>query len=230
MSGILQSGKPIGLCLAAICVAHCLPAQTVAGTGEADRSATAAATVSPEIGKYTPMTQKERLRYYFLHMLSPEAFLRSAAGAGINQAMNTPSEWGQGAEGYGKRYASSFGGHIVQSTVMYGTGAILHEDDRYFRSGRSGFVPRLKYAILSTFEARHDDGSVHFSYSRVSSYAAAAAISRAWQPPSTRGPVNFADSFAINVGAEAGFNVVREFLPSIFHSHSPVAMNQAPGR
>lgn len=176
------------------------------------------------------MTQNERLRYYFKHMLSPEAVLRSAAGAGINQALNIPHEWGQGAEGYGRRFASSFGAHIVQSTVMYGASAVLHEDNRYFRSGLTGFGPRLKYAIASTFMARHDDGSRHFSWSRVGSYAAAAAISRLWQPPSEKGSTHIADSFGIFIGVETGFNVAREFLPGIFHTRAPVAMNQNPAQ
>lgn len=178
---------------------------------------------------YTPPTQKERLRYYFRQMFSPESVLRSAAAAGINQGLNTPGEWGQGAEGYGRRFASSYGGHIVQSTVMYGASAVLHEDNRYFLSGRSGVGARLKYAIASAFLARHDDGSAHFSFSRMGSYAAASAISRTWQPPSTRGFENAASSFGIAIAAEAGFNVAREFLPGILHTRGPMAMSQKPG-
>jgi hypothetical protein len=193
-------------------------AQTNVEAGEADRAAQPAAAVLSTRTTYVPMTQAERLRYYFKHMFSVESVLRSSAGAGINQAMNTPSEWGQGATGYGRRFASSFGAHIVQSTVMYGTGAVLHEDNRYFRCGETGAGARLKYAILGTFRARHDDGSEHFSWSRITSYGAAAAISRAWQPPSNRGAIHAVNSFAISVGAEAGFNVAREFLPRIFHT------------
>ncbi|HLY17653.1 MAG TPA: hypothetical protein VKR61_10545 [Bryobacteraceae bacterium] len=216
------------MCLVALFIGqHRSLAQSSAPTQQADRSAAPVAeSTRTDYGTYIPLTQKERLRYYFSHMFSVESVFRSAAGAGINQAMNTPSEWGQGGEGYGRRFASSYAGHIVQSTVMYGAGAVLHEDNRYFRCPDSGVGTRLKYAIVSTFMARHDDGSRHFSWSRIGSYGAAAAISRAWQPPSTRGPVNFADSFAIFVGAEAGFNVAREFLPSIFRSRAPVTTTQ----
>jgi hypothetical protein len=176
------------------------------------------------------MTEKERLQYYWQHLFSVESTVRAAAGAGIDQIANTPHEWGQGAEGYAFRLASAYGEHIVQSTVMYGASVALHEDNRYFQSGQSGFSARLKYALLSTFLARHDDGTRHLSFSRIGSYAAAAVISREWQPPSTSGPVHAADNFAISVGVEAGFNVAREFLPGIFHSHAPLAIaaNPAP--
>ena len=106
---------------------------------------------------------------------------------------------------------------------MYGLGAVLHEDNRYFLSGDATTKARLKYALLSTVMGRHDDGSRHFSFSRVASYAIAAGVSRVWQPPSTNGPGSFAGSFAVGMAAEAGFNVVREFFPRILHSRPPVA-------
>jgi hypothetical protein len=70
--------------------------------------------------------------------------------------------------------------------------------------------------------ARHDDGSRHFSISRIGSYAAAAGLSREWQPPSTDKFTSAADSFGFTVGVEAGFNVAREFLPKFLHSLPPV--------
>jgi len=220
MSKAVQIRSRIRACLATVFVVPCLMAQAGVSSGEANRSTQPVPSL--QAVRYVPMTQKDRLREYFRHMFNPEAVLRSAAGSGINQALNTPSEWHQGAEGYGRRFASSYGEHLISSTVMYGTSAMLHEDNRYFRSGRTGFGPRLKYAIASSFLARHDDGSRHFSISRFSSYAAAAVISRSWQPPSTNGPVNATDAFVIAVGVETGFNVAREFLPGIFHSRPPV--------
>jgi hypothetical protein len=222
MSAALRFGKGIGTCLLLFLIAQPVMSQTGTPlTGEANRSEAPA-----QLPAYTPMTQDERLHYYVQHMFNIESVFRAAAGAGINQAMNTPSEWHQGAEGYGRRFASAYGGHIVQSTVMYGTSAALHEDNRYFRSGQTGVGARLKYALVSAFMARHDDGSRHFSFSRMSSYAAAAAVSRAWQPPSTDKPLNALNGFSISIGVEAGFNVAREFLPGIFHSRAPLAIKE----
>jgi hypothetical protein len=220
MASIVRFRWQIGTCLVTVLAAPGMIAQTGTPADHGNRAMPVPA--REEVARYVPQTQQERLRSYFQHMFNPEAVLRSAAGAGINQAMNTPSEWHQGAEGYGRRFASSYAEHLIQSTAMYGASAALHEDNRYFRSGRSGFGPRLKYAIASSFLARHDDGSRHFSISRISSYAASAAISRLWQPPSTNGPVNAADAFAIAIGVETGFNVAREFLPRILHSRPPV--------
>jgi hypothetical protein len=190
---------------------------------DADRAAVAPSPAEPQFSLYTPMTHEEQLQYYVQHLFSAESVLRSATGAGLSQAIDVPHEWGEGGIGYARRFASSWGGHIVQSTVMYGLSSALGEDNRYFSSGETETGARMKYAIASTFLARHKDGSRHFSWSRIGSYAAAAAISRAWQPPSTRGPLYAFGSFGVCVGVEAGFNLAREFLPKLLHARPPLA-------
>ncbi len=145
-------------------------------------------------------------------MLSPVAVGASAAGAGISQWEDTPSEWKQGAEGYGRRFANSYGQHLLRQTMMFGAASVLHEDNRYIRCSESGFGPRLKYAVLSTFLARRDDGTRRFSFSRIGSTAGTAFISRTWQPHSTDTPSDAASSFGISIGVQTGFNVAREFL------------------
>ena len=168
-----------------------------------------------------PLTQAERFHTFVTRLFSAESVLRSAAGSAILQGTDTPHEWGQGAEGYGRRFANSYAQHIIRSTLMYGSSSILHEDNRYFRSGESGFWPRLKYAVASTIVARRDDGTRHLSFSRICSYTTVAFISRAWQPPSTRGPENAGSALGVAFGVEAAFNVAREFLPRTFHSRAP---------
>ncbi len=192
--------------------------------GAADREARPSAVpTTTTLPAYIPMTQGERAKYYVQRMFSPESVLRSAAGAAINQALDTPHEWHQGGEGYGRRFASSYGEHIVQATTMYGTSAVFHEENRYYRSGKLGFGNRFVYALSSTVLARHDNGARYVSASRLLSYAAAASVSRLWQPPSTSRLPNAGRVFGITLGVEAGFNVAREFLPTVFHSHAPVA-------
>jgi hypothetical protein len=168
---------------------------------------------------FKPMTQSERFQHYVKNTFSVEAILRSAAGAGISQANDTPHEWGQGAEGYARRFGNSFGQEIMRGTITYGASDLLHEDNRYIPSGESGAGARVKYAIASTFPARKDNGSRRFSYSRIGGILAVAFISREWQPPSENKPRNAAASFGTTLGTEIGFNIAREFLPKVFKPH-----------
>ena len=168
---------------------------------------------------YIPMTQSERARRYAKSMFSLESFARSAVGAGLRQWTDTPVEWGQGADGYARRFAHSFGENMVRQTITYGLSDALDEDNRYFRSDRKGFGGRTAYAVESTFLARRSDGTRKVSYSRIVGLVATAFISRTWQPPSLRGPSHAMGSLATAAGTEVGFNVVREFLPDLIHRH-----------
>ena len=85
--------------------------------------------------------------------------------AGINQADKTPPEWGQGAEGYNKRFTSDFGIAAVTTTTRYALSEAFHEDTLYYRCECKGMFRRLSHAVISTFTARRgDDGHRVFSF------------------------------------------------------------------
>jgi hypothetical protein len=170
---------------------------------------------SPPPREFAPMTRSERLANYATSLADPGSILSAAASAGIRQATNSPKEWGGGAEAYGDRIGSAFAQHVIQSTLMSGSAWALHEDNRYFASGQSGFIRRMKYAVRGTMLARRDNGSQSLSYSRIGGTAGAAFISRIWQPRSTTTAGDGAVSFGISMGSQMGFNIVREFFPDL---------------
>jgi hypothetical protein len=194
-------------------------AQATSSAESSDVQRPVASAVVSRPPEFRPMSQAERLRHYFKSTFSVESVLSSAAGAGISQWENSPSEWGQGAEGYARRLGNSYAVHIMQGTLMYGASSVLHEDNRYIPSGETAFGKRLKYSIASSFLARKDDGTRRLSYSRLGSYLATAFISREWQPHSRNGAQNAMQNFETAIGATVGFNVAREFLPKVFRWH-----------
>ena len=164
---------------------------------------------------FRALTQSERNHLYFRSMVNPLSFLRVASSAGIDQAKDKPEEWEQGASGYGKRAVNIFGQYSIQRTVTYGLGSLLHEDNRYFNSGKQGFWPRTGYALSSGILARRDDGKRRFSFSQSGGVAAGAFLARAWLPPSQESFSEAAESFGITTGTNVGFGVVKEFLPDM---------------
>lgn len=159
------------------------------------------------------MTQAERNRRYLRSLVSPVALVSAAASAGISQWEDSPREWKQGGEGYGRRIANSYANYITRQTMLFGASSLLDEDNRYLPCAPSGAGPRMEYAIESTFLARRHDGSRRFSYSRIGATLGTAFLSRAWQPPSARAPQHAASSFGISMAVQVGFNVAREFVP-----------------
>ena len=101
--------------------------------------------------QFRPMTQAERNHLYFKTMVNPLGFVKVGFSAGLDQANDKPTEWEQGASGYGKRYANILGQYSIQRTVTYALGSAFHEDNRYFNSGEQGFWLRTRYAIPAAF-------------------------------------------------------------------------------
>lgn len=164
---------------------------------------------------FRPLTGKERAHRYFETMTNPIGYVKAGFSAGIDQWNDKPAEWEQGASGYGKRFANITGQYSIQRTVTFGLASVLHEDNRYFNSGKTEFWPRAWYALTSGILARHDDGSRHISISQLGGVAAGAFLSRFWQPPSQHSAGNGAVSFGITMGSEMGFGVAKEFLPDL---------------
>jgi len=164
---------------------------------------------------FRPMTQRERNHLYFKTMTNPLMYLKAAFSAGIDQWNDKPTEWQQGMSGYGKRYGNILGQYSIQRTVTFGLASALHEDNRYFNSGKQGVWKRTGYALSSGVLARKDDGSRHVSISQLGGVAAGAFLSRLWQPPSQSAASNGAISFGITMASNIGFSVVKEFLPDL---------------
>ena len=195
-------------------VAPCWSAAQTSTTANRSSPTPPDATATPPAN--APRTERQRLHEYIKSWVSPISFLTCATGAGWGLLRDSPHEWGEGGEGFGLRFASAYGQHFVNSTILLTGASLLHEDNRYVPSGETTFRSRLKYALESSIVTRHDDsdGGTHrrVSFSRIAAFAGAAVISRAWQPPSTRGMNNAAVSFGASIAVTAGFNVVREFL------------------
>jgi hypothetical protein len=90
-------------------------------------------------------SQKFKLsRQYF----NPYTFAFMGVEAGLNQAFNTPKDYGQGAEGYAKRYSAGFADGLTDSIFTTGVyPSILHQDPRYYRLNGAGFWRRTGYAM-----------------------------------------------------------------------------------
>src|SRR3954469_14438685 len=105
------------------------------------------------------------------------------------------------------------GQYAIQRTVTFGASSLLHEDNRYFLSGKKGIWRRTGYALSSSILARHDNGKLYPSVSLISGFAAGALVFRAWLPPSQNSAGDGAVSFGTTMGWNALTCAVKEFLP-----------------
>jgi hypothetical protein len=222
----MVNGSKCGLGILVLTLAPLLAAQNQDSVGAEQKPATVRRGLdqlfnylnmagTTKASEFQPLTQAQRNHIYLKTMVNPIGYLKAGFSAGIDQWNDKPSEWEQGASGYGKRFANIVGQYSIQRTVTFGLSSVLHEDNRYFNSGKKGFWPRAGYAVASGVLARHDDGSRHLSISQLGGVAAGAFISRIWQPPSQDSPGDGAVSFGISMASNMGFGVVKEFLPDL---------------
>jgi hypothetical protein len=205
----------ISLTLIGSAVTPVMAADTATAPEASGQDLTQPRGLTPEIDDYAPMTRSERFRKYLTSTFGPKAINKATAAAEIDQLRHVPHEWGKNPAGFGTRFGSVFAQHFVRGTLQYGASAILHEDNRYVRSGKHGFWKRTGYAISSTFLARRDDGRRRFAFSRIGSAGGATAISRAWLPSSLVTAGSAAGSFGTLIALDAGSNVFREFWPDL---------------
>ncbi len=162
-----------------------------------------------------PMTGREKFRYYLRSTYGPKSIGYTIAGAGIKQAEGSVPEWGGGMEGYGKRFASSFGQKVVNRSIRIGLDGLLHEDPRYFASGRSGIWSRALYAVGQTFVVHKDAGGTRIAYTRFAADFGAAYVSRQWHPDTYHTTSDYLTSGLSSIGIDAAKNVWSEFWPDI---------------
>ena len=161
---------------------------------------------------YVFPTPRERFKRYVSSTIGPTRLAWSAASAGINQWRDHPEEWGQGAKGYGKRYASSMGQNAIQQTVTYGLDSAIGLDTGFKRSKRQGFFPRFKDALIQNVTSRTRRGNRVISVPRFAGvYTGAIVPKETWYPDR----YNYKDGLRSGTRTLItgfGINLVREFV------------------
>jgi hypothetical protein len=181
--------------------------------------ATAGGSPDQPVPAYSRPTEKAKFRNYTFDAFGPYPVIVAGFAAGINQLNNTPPEWHQGAEGYGKRMGSDFGIAVVSTTTRYALSEAFKEDELYYRCECQGVFPRLRHAAFSTLTARRGrDGHRVFSVpALVAPYAGSMTAVYGWYPD------RYGAKDALRMGnysliGYVGGNIAMEFLYSGPHS------------
>jgi hypothetical protein len=124
----------------------------------------------------------DKLNYHVQQSVGPLALIGDAAYAAILQEADTPTEWGQGGSGYGKRFGSTIACSGIHSALAFGLDASLHEDPRYYRAVSGGLLRRAGHALRGTVLTHTDKGAETPAFWRFGSAYGAAYLSNQWYP------------------------------------------------
>jgi hypothetical protein len=169
-----------------------------------------------------PLTPKLKFRLAWRTMIDPVTFALTGIGAGVQQAQNDFSEYGQGVEGYAKRFGASYADNVT--STFFGSAllpTLLKQDPRYFYKGTGSTGSRILYAIASSVICKGDNQRWQPNYSAILGGFASGGISNLYYPPKDRGAALVFESTLIGTGETAIINLFQEFVVKKFTPHVP---------
>jgi Carboxypeptidase regulatory-like domain len=161
-----------------------------------------------------PLTTGQKFHLAWKSTTDPFTPVGIAILAGAEQAADALEGYGQGAQGYAKRFGASYAdvvaGTFIGSAILP---SLLKQDPRYFYKGTGPLHSRILYAIGSPVFCKGDNGRWQPNYSNLMGAVAAGGISSLYYPSTDRtGSELLGINTAIRVAETSFEGVLQEFL------------------
>ena len=169
-----------------------------------------------------PLNTRQKFHLGWKFAFDPVSIGMAGAIAGIEQANNSYSGYGQGMQGYAKRFGASYADFVAGTffgNVIFPT--LLKQDPRYFYKGTGSRKSRFFYAIANAVICKGDNGHWQPNYSNVLGSLAAGGLSNLYYPASDRNGAGLTfENAMIGVGGSAAAAVFQEFFSKKLTPHA----------
>lgn len=184
------------------------------------------------VGTLPPLTVGQKFKVVALGTFDPVQYPWWALLTAISQADNSEAQYGQGWVAYAKRYGITAADSTTEN-FMVGAAfpSILHQDPRFYQSGKGSIPRRTWYAASRILVTRGDSGHKQFNFSEVFGAGFAAALSTYTYHPrsgyistpsnphlfvaSDQTFSNVTSVWATQIGLDTVTYVVKEFWPDV---------------
>lgn len=180
--------------------------------------------------KYAALSAHCRFILFARQTYSPYTFAAIGYGAAWAQATDQWPHYGSGTAGFGKRFgaisADTESRRFIQSFAL---STILHQDPRYFPSGKKRFLDRAWYAATRVVVGRSDSGHSTFNSAEFLGSLFASSLQNAYYPRHDRTFDDTMNRFEGALSSDATGFLVHEFSPDIkrlFKKHTPERAKQ----
>jgi hypothetical protein len=166
------------------------------------------------VSNAAPLTSKQKFKLALWTVVDPFTLVFVGGAAGVEEAQNHFEEYGQGAQGYAKRFGAGYA-DTVAGTFLGGAilPSLLKQDPRYFYKGSGSKPSRIGYAVASALICKGDNGRWQANYSNILGSLAAGGISNLYYPAQDRNGAGLTfENGAIGIGASAIANLFQEFV------------------
>src|SRR5271166_5624077 len=170
-----------------------------------------------------PLSAKHKFELAWKSASDPVTLAGVGVLAGIDQAADRWGAYGQGAQGYAKRYGASYA-NVFSATFIGGAvmPSLLKQDPRYFYKGTGNKRSRILYVMASSVMCKGDNGRWQPNYSNVIGSFAGAGMQAFYLPENDRRGSGFVVSSAlIRLGETSVAGVLQEFVFSKLTPNRP---------
>lgn len=174
-----------------------------------------------------PLNPKQKFKLAWKSVVDPVTIVLVGATAGVEQAQDHFQEYGQGVQGYGKRFGANYADTVIGTFIGAAIlPSLLKQDPRYFYKGTGSKASRALYAIANSVICRGDNKRWQANYSGILGGLAAGGISNLYYPEQDRNGAGLTfENAAIGIGETAITNLFQEF---VIRKFTPKLPNNAP--
>ncbi|MGO9126223.1 MAG: hypothetical protein ACLP6G_15220 [Terriglobales bacterium] len=183
---------------------------------------------------YLPLSRHCKFELVLRQSYSPYTFASAAYNATWAQVWGQWPQYGGGMQGWGKRLGSTLADaesrRFIQTFVL---ATVLHEDPRYFPSGKRGLVSRGWYATTRVLVTRDDYGRNVLNRSELMGASLVSSLQDAYYPRPDRTFGATMNRLVGTLSGDATTNLLHEFTPDLkrlFHKHCPQGIQRLEAR
>jgi hypothetical protein len=165
------------------------------------------------ISNAAPLSSGQKFRLALITSADPVSIVIPGVIAAIEQSQNSYAEYGQGAQGFAKRFGASSADSLISTMITDAIlPSVLHQDPRYFYKGTGSIRARALYAVATVFICKGDNSHWQPNYSNVLGNLASAGLSNLYYPSTDRGARLTIDNWLIGNASGAAGSLFQEFL------------------
>jgi hypothetical protein len=171
----------------------------------------------PSSGPLIPLTTSQRANVYLRQtFLTPGPYVVRLFSAGVDQARNSPSQWGGGMGAYGERVANRYGRFLIANTVSAVGNAAVGYEPRYDLCRCHTFWLRTRHAIMRNFLTYNNtETELRPAFPLYGGAFASGLVSSQWLPGKQGVLKDGAYAMLSQAGYGTAYNWVSEFAVDI---------------
>ncbi len=164
-----------------------------------------------------PMSTKDKACYWWTNSFNATMIFGAAFNTALDPIFNgsTNKYWGQGAEGFGRRFGTRVTQSMVKGTGQAVVGAMFREDPRFYPSRKQGFWPRFGFAVAHTIIVKNDSGREQLSAGRIAGAFSSGFVGMAWTPDPINTPQAALERSGTAMGGVLAGSLWKEFQPDV---------------